>query len=104
MEITSFINAEVLMTFTMTIVMVELWVAFTKEIKFIKQIPTRVYTLLMAIIHLLIINTGVSMFDWSVLGVYTLLCNGLIIAVILTGGYDIVTKKLTINGQGKENK
>ncbi len=101
MEFTNFINVETIVTFTIAILLIELWVSFTKELPFIKRIPTKVYTWMIAVLHLCIINSSVLMFPINVIGVYTLLCNGLILAVILCGGYDIVTGKITIN-QGKQ--
>lgn len=101
MEITNFLNTEALITFAVTLVICELWVSFTKELPFIKKIPTKFYTFLLAVMHLAIINTSVAMFSTSVLGIYTLLCNALILAVILSGGYDVVTGKITINGNDK---
>ena len=97
MEITNFISSEALTTFLMTILVVELWVSFTKEMVFIKSIPTKVYTFILTTIHLFIINTTSLFFSWTVLGIYGLLCNALIISVMLCGGYDVVTKKITIN-------
>ena len=97
MEITNFISNEALTTFLMTILVVELWVSFTKELTIIKKIPTKIYTFILTVIHLFIINTSALLFEWSVLGIYALLCNALIISVMLCGGYDIVTKKITIN-------
>lgn len=104
MEITNFITSEAITAFLTTIIVVELWVSFTKELIFIKKIPTKFYTFILTTIHLLIINTTASLFELSVLGTYTLLCNALIISVILCGGYDIVTNKITINGNKAEDK
>lgn len=97
MEITNFISSETLTTFFMTILIVELWVSFTKEIVLIKKIPTKIYTFILTVIHLFITNTSVQIFDCTVLGIYGLFCNALIISVMLCGGYDVVTKKITIN-------
>lgn len=101
MEITNYLNAENIATFITAIIIIELWISFTKEIIIIKKIPTRFYTFLITTIHLTIINTTTSLFDYSLMGVYTLLCNSLVISVMLCGGYDIVTNKITFN-QGKE--
>lgn len=97
MEITNFISKEALTTFLMTIIVVELWVSFTKELMFIKKIPTKIYTFILTSIHLFIINTSAMLFDWTTLGIYVLLCNALIVSVMLCGGYDVVTKNITIN-------
>lgn len=101
MEITNFLTAEVLINFTMTIIMTELWVSFTKEFILIKKLPTRIYTFILAAIHLSIINSQAGLFTLTTLGVYTLLCNALIISIVLCGGYDVVVGKITINKDEK---
>lgn len=101
MEITNFLTADALITFTITLIMVELWVAFTKELPFIKKIRTKFYTFLLAIVHLAIINTSVGLFPITCIGIYTLLCNALILSTLLCGGFDITTGKITFN---KDNK
>ncbi|MGL4571761.1 MAG: hypothetical protein ACRCVJ_11930 [Clostridium sp.] len=97
MEITNFISQEMLITFSMTLVIVELFVSFTKNMKFINKIPTKTYTFILACLHLVIINTETEVFAYSLVGYYLLIVNALIIAVILTGGYNIITNKITIN-------
>lgn len=101
MEITNFISNDALTTFLMTVLIVELWVSFTKELVFIKKIPTKLYTFLLTVIHLFIINTSALLFEWSILGIYGLLCNALIISIMLCGGYDVMTKKITVNKEEK---
>ena len=102
MEITNFLSTEAIITFTMTIIIVELWVSFTKEAKYIKSIPTKFYTLILAIIHLAIINGQSSLFAFNVFGIYLLLCNALIISVILCGGYNVITNRVTITQEEKK--
>lgn len=97
MEITNFLNADALITYTVTLLMVELWVAFTKELPLIKKMPTKYYTFILAIIHLAIINVQVVLFSLNVLGIYVLLCNALILSVLLNGGYNLIVGKITIN-------
>ena len=99
MEITNFITSETLTTFLMAIVIVELWVSFSKDLIFIKKIPTKFYTFIITTIHLFIINISTALFTWDTSGIYALLCNALIISVMLCGGYDIATNKITINSQ-----
>ena len=103
MEITNFLTAENITTYIMAIVIIELWIAFTKELVFIKKIPTKFYTFIITTIHLLIVNTTATLFGYNLIGVYTLLCNSLFISVVLCGGYDIVTNKITFNSESKEN-
>lgn len=104
MEITNFLTINDLTNFTMTLVMVELWVAFTKELPFIKKIRTKLYTFLMASIYLIIINTSINLFPMSFMGILVLLCNALGIATILCGGFDVVTGKITFNKNNKSKE
>ncbi|MEG2289905.1 MAG: hypothetical protein RR891_12705 [Clostridium sp.] len=97
MEFTNYLNVDTIVTFAIAILLIELWINFTKELPIIKRIPTKIYTWMIAVLHLCIINTSLILFPLSLIGVYTLLCNALIIAVILCGGYDVVTGKITIN-------
>lgn len=101
MEITNFLTPDALMTYAITLVMVELWVAFTKELPFIKKIPTKFYTFLLALLHLIIINTELTIFPLTTIGIYALPCNALILSTILCGGFDITTGKITINKKEK---
>lgn len=101
MEITNFITPEVIGTFTVTIIMIELWVQFTKELPLIKKIPTRFYTLIISIIHLIIINITIGLFSINVSGLYSLLCNALVISVMLSGGFDVVTGNISFNKKDK---
>lgn len=104
MEIQDFLTPQILVSFIGTIVMVELWVGFTKELPFIKKVPTKAYTLLLAIIHLAIIGCGLGTIELTVLGIYMLLCNALIISVLLCGGYDIAVGKITVSGITKKEE
>lgn len=104
MEFTNFITKDMLITWMMTIVIVELIVGFTKELPFIKKIPTKGYTMLVALFHLLIINFEMRVFDPTVFGQYLLVCNAIVISVVLTGGYSIITGEIVLNKAGKKSK
>ncbi|WP_346961232.1 hypothetical protein [Clostridium sp.] len=101
MNIENFITSDIIGTFTMTIIMIELWVQFTKGLPVIKNIPTRFYTLVIAIIHLIIINITLGLFSINVSGIYSLLCNALVISVMLSGGFDVITGNITFNKKDK---
>lgn len=102
MEITNFLSSEALLTFTMSLVMVELWVSVSKGWVLIDKLPTKFYTLLLSVVHLFIINIEVGLFTMTPIGIYTLLCNALIITILLNGGYDFAVGKITIKKD--ENK
>ena len=105
MEINNFLTQETLMTFMGTLIIVELWVGFTKELPIIKLIPTRAYTLTLSIMHMFIINVATGIMTVNMINIYLLLCNSLLVSVLLCGGYDLYIGKLNINGMSnKENK
>lgn len=104
MEIQDFLTPELLVSFVGTIIMVELLVGLTKELPIIRKIPTKLYTLILATIHLFIIKIGLNTIDLTVLGVYVLFCNAVVISVLLTGGYDIAVGKINITGLTKGDK
>lgn len=96
MEITNFLTPDMLVTFAVTLVIVELWVGFTKDFPYIKKIPTKIFTFILAVIHLFIINSGLGTLNYSLIGIYTMLCNGLIMTVLLCGGYDVIIGKIEV--------
>ena len=56
MEITDFITKNFISSFAGALVAVELIVFITKNFPLIKKIPTKFYTFILAIIHLIIIK------------------------------------------------
>lgn len=96
MEINNFVNMDFLAGFAGTIVGVELIVYCTKEISGIKKIPTRIYTFMLALIHLLIVKMVTGTLTFNVGNVYLLVINSLLISVILCGGYDVVIGNVQI--------
>lgn len=102
MEITNFLTLEFLLTFIGTILAVELIVAFTKDAVLIKRIPTKIYTLLIAMSHLFIVQVIGGQVVITTLNMYLMFINALVIAVMLCGGYDFVVGKIKINGLDKE--
>lgn len=102
MELTDFITKNFLSSFTGTLIAVELIVFVTKDIYLIKKIPTRLYTFILAIIHLLIVKSASSQLTWNIECIYRLFINSLVITVFLCGGYDTISEKIKIN-KIKEN-
>ena len=105
MDINNFVNMEFLAGFTGTIVGVELLVYCTKGLPIIKKIPTKVYTFLLAVIHLLIVKYVTGSFTLTLGNAYLLIINSLLISTILCGGYDVAIGNIQIpkitNGQKK---
>ena len=94
MEITDFLSKNFLSSFTGTLIAVELIVFVTKDIYLIKRIPTRIYTFVLAIIHLLIVKGTSNQLTWSIECIYRLFINGLVVTVFLCGGYDTIMEKI----------
>lgn len=96
MGITNFLTENFLSTFAGSIIAVELIVAVTKELPFIKKIPTKVYTAILAFTHLIIINMTNGTLTTKISCWYCLFINAIVIAIILCGGYDIAFGRLDV--------
>lgn len=93
MEITNFVTENFLSSFAGTLLAVELIVFTTKGLPLIKKIPTKLYTFILAIIHLVIVQVSSGKVDITVEFIYILFINSLIVEVILCGGYDTLMDK-----------
>ena len=93
MEITDFLTQDFLASFTGTLVAVELVVFITKDFPIIKKIPTKIYTLILAIAHLIIVKTATGSIVMGVECYYRIFINSLVIVLILCGGYDTIMVK-----------
>lgn len=93
MEITNFVTENFLSSFAGTLLAVELIVFTTKDLPLIRKIPTRLYTFILAVIHLVIVQVASEKIDITVEFVYILLINSLIVDMILCGGYDTLIGK-----------
>lgn len=93
MEITNFVTENFISSFAGTLLAVELIVFTTKDLPLIRKIPTRLYTFILAVIHLVIVQVVSEKIDITVEFVYILLINSLIVDMILCGGYDTLIGK-----------
>ena len=96
MEITNFVDMDFLMSFTGTLVTVELLVFCTKGFPLIKRIPTRFYSFLIALAHISIVKCISNTMVFTVDGFYLMIINSVFISVILCGGYDVVVGNIKI--------
>ena len=96
MEITNFVDMDFLMSFTGTLVTVELLVFCTKGFPLIKRIPTRFYCFLIALAHISIVKCISNTMVFTVDGFYLMIINSVFISVILCGGYDVVVGNIKI--------
>ena len=107
MEITDFITKNFISSFAGALVAVELIVFITKNFPLIKKIPTKFYTFILAIIHLIIIKIFGGNIEINIQEIYLLFINSLLIVLALCGGYDTLMDKFknikdTLN-QAEEN-
>lgn len=93
MEITNFVNENLLSSFLGTLSTVELIVFTTKSFPVINKIPTKLYTFILAVIHLVIVQILSVDVNITVEFIYILIINSLIVEVILCGGYDALMGK-----------
>lgn len=96
MGISNFLSESFLSTFAGSVIAVELIVAVTKELPFIKKIPTKIYTAAFAFTHLMIMNLTNGTLKPQISCVYCIFINAIVIAVILCGGYDIAFGRLDV--------
>ena len=68
----NFLTWEVLETYTSFVATVYMVVEFTKEIKFIKKIPTRIWSFLVAFLLLIILNLVIKNFKLVDLVLYAI--------------------------------
>lgn len=93
MEITGFVTQNFLSSFAGTLVAVEIIVFTTKNFPIIKRIPTKFYTFILSIIHLIIVQVTNGKTDITVEYIYMLFINSLVVVLILCGGYDTIMEK-----------
>lgn len=97
MEITDFLSAEFLITFMGSLLAIEVLVTYTKELPFIRKIHTKYYVAIISVFHLVFINYVTGVITISAINTYMLIINGLIMALMLNGGYDFVINKINMN-------
>lgn len=93
MEITNFITENFLSSFIGTLAAVELIVFTTKNFPLINKIPTKLYTFILTVIHIVIVQIIVGKAAITVEYVYISFLNSLIVELILCGGYDTLMSK-----------
>lgn len=96
MEIQDFLTAEFLITFVGSLLAIEVLVTYTKELPLIKRIPTKYYVAIVSVIHLILINYVAGIIVPSAINTYVLVINGLVMALMLTGGYNFVINKISM--------
>ncbi|MBL4932178.1 MULTISPECIES: hypothetical protein [Clostridium] len=101
MEINDFITFDFLSSYVGTVIVTMLIVQFLKDIPFIKKIPTRYFTFLVAFITILI--SGIYHGTISFSNLYIMLINAILVTFTATGGYDFAARKVSINVDKSNN-
>lgn len=93
MEITNFLTKSFISSFAGTLLAVELIVFITKNFPLIKKIPTKFYTFILTLMHLIIVQVSDGSIKIDVENIYILFLNALVVELILCGGYDTIMNK-----------
>ena len=97
MEITDFITKNFISSFAGALVAVELIVFITKNFPLIKKIPTKFYTFILAIIHLIIIKIFGGNIEINIQEIYILFINSEIDACLsssVTSSINVLNSKI----------
>lgn len=89
----SFLTWQYVATFAGIVFATNLFVNFTKELPYIKDMPTKYYTSIIAFILILMSNLSMGAFD--VRNIPLIVLNSIIITFTATGSYDFIDKKVT---------
>lgn len=92
MVINDFVNWTFIESFMGAVIITMLIVQFTKELKFIKNIPTKYYTFIVAFVNLTICQIISGKF--ALANLYLLFVNAIIVTFTSTGGYDFTMKSI----------
>ena len=89
----SFLTWEYVATFEGVVFATNLFVNFTKELPYIKNISTKYYTSLVAFVLIILSSLTLSTFNFKDLPLVIL--NSILVTFTATGGYDFTYKKVT---------
>lgn len=102
----TFLTWEYVATFAGVVFATNLFVNFTKELPYIKNISTKYYTSIVAFILILLSSMTLSTFNVKDLPLVVL--NSILVTFTATGGFDFSYKKVTnteiVSGNTTENK
>lgn len=89
----SFLTWEYVATFAGVVFATNLFVSFTKELPYIKNISTKYYTSIVAFILIILSSLTLGLFNITDLPLVVL--NSILVTFTATGGYDFTYKKVT---------
>jgi hypothetical protein len=89
----TFLTWEYVATFAGVVFATNLFVNFTKELPYIKNISTKYYTSLVA--FMLIVLSSLTLSTFNVKDLPLVVLNSILVTFTATGGYDFTYKKVT---------
>ena len=94
MDINNFVTWDYISSYVGTIVVTMLIVQFLKELPYIKVIPTKYFTFLVALLTIVI--CGLQAGTLSLSNLFLMFINAILVTLTATGGYDFAIKKVSV--------
>lgn len=91
-QLTEFLSLDYISTFIGTVIVTMLLVQFLKDLPFIKKVPTKYFTFIIAFVNILMCSILLDTFKVS--NLYLMFLNAMLITFTSTGGYDFTIKKV----------
>lgn len=98
----SFLTWQYVATFAGIVFATNLFVNFTKELPYVKLMPTKYYTSIIAFVLIIMSNLSLGTFD--IKNIPLMVLNSILITFTATGGYDFTYKKVTVSEEAPTNK
>lgn len=93
MNFNDFLSIQYISTFMGTVVVTMLMVQFLKELPYIKKLQTKYFTFIIAFFNILICSFSTNKF--SIVNLYLMFINAMLVTFTATGGYDFSFKNIT---------
>lgn len=97
----TFLTWEYVATFAGLVFATNLFVNFTKELPYVKDMPTKYYTSIVAFVLIIMSNLSSGVFDYK--NIPLMILNSVIITFTATGGYDFTNKTIKTDNQVEDS-
>lgn len=94
MEFKDFLTIDYISTFMGTVVVTMLMVQFFKELPLVKKMPTRYFTFIVALFNIVMCTVLTNTF--TLVGLYLMFINAMLVTFTSTGGYDFAVKSVMV--------
>jgi hypothetical protein len=101
MVLDNFITWDFITGYAGTVIVTMLIVQFLKELPFIKKMPTRYFTFIIALLN--IIATNIATNSFLISNLYLMFINAITVTFTATGGYDFAVKTIRVNIDKKDD-